>query len=78
MKSRVSFNPVALSYGAKSSVDLEIQRKDFFCDGQKIEKTGKHQRSRESPTAAHCYRYCLAHPAVKVVLTARKSIQELE
>jgi aryl-alcohol dehydrogenase-like predicted oxidoreductase len=32
----------------------------------------------EPPTAADCYRYCLAHPAVQVVLTAPKSIQELE
>ena len=32
----------------------------------------------EPPTAADCYQYCLAHPAVQVVLTAPKSIQELE
>ena len=34
--------------------------------------------SSEPPTATDCYRYCLAHPAVHVVLTAPKSIQELE
>jgi aryl-alcohol dehydrogenase-like predicted oxidoreductase len=34
--------------------------------------------SGETPTAADCYRYCLAHPAVQVVLTAPKSIQELD
>jgi aryl-alcohol dehydrogenase-like predicted oxidoreductase len=32
----------------------------------------------EPPAAADCYRYCLAHPAVHVVLTAPKSIQELD
>ncbi len=34
--------------------------------------------SGKSPTSADCYRYCLAHPAVNVVLTAPTSIQELE
>jgi predicted aldo/keto reductase-like oxidoreductase len=29
------------------------------------------------PTAADCYRYCLAHPAVHVVLTAPQTIREL-
>ena len=29
------------------------------------------------PTAADCYRYCLAHPAVDLVLTAPESIAEL-
>jgi aryl-alcohol dehydrogenase-like predicted oxidoreductase len=29
------------------------------------------------PTAADCYRFCLAQPAVQIVLTAPKSIQEL-
>ncbi len=32
----------------------------------------------ESPNAADCYRYCLAHPAVPLVLTAPKTIQELD
>lgn len=30
------------------------------------------------PTAADCYQYCLSQPAVQVVLTAPKSIQELD
>jgi aryl-alcohol dehydrogenase-like predicted oxidoreductase len=34
--------------------------------------------SAEPPTAADCYQYCLEHPAVHVVLTAPKSIHELE
>jgi aryl-alcohol dehydrogenase-like predicted oxidoreductase len=34
--------------------------------------------SGEPLTAADCYRYCLAHPAVHVVLTAPESIQELD
>jgi aryl-alcohol dehydrogenase-like predicted oxidoreductase len=34
--------------------------------------------SSEPPTAADCYRYCLAEPAVHVVLTAPKSIEELD
>jgi aryl-alcohol dehydrogenase-like predicted oxidoreductase len=32
----------------------------------------------EPPSAADCYQYCLAHPAVHVALTAPKSIAELE
>jgi aryl-alcohol dehydrogenase-like predicted oxidoreductase len=32
----------------------------------------------EPPNAAECYRYCLAHPAVKLVLTAPRSIEELK
>jgi aryl-alcohol dehydrogenase-like predicted oxidoreductase len=32
----------------------------------------------KSPTAADCYRFCLAQPAVQIVLTAPKSIAELE
>jgi aryl-alcohol dehydrogenase-like predicted oxidoreductase len=32
----------------------------------------------EPPTAADCYRYCLAHPAIHLVLTAPKSIEELD
>jgi aryl-alcohol dehydrogenase-like predicted oxidoreductase len=35
------------------------------------------QWNSEPPTAADCYRYCLAQPAVHVVLTAPKSIAEL-
>jgi aryl-alcohol dehydrogenase-like predicted oxidoreductase len=31
----------------------------------------------QPPTAADCYRYCLAQPAVQVVLTAPKSVAEL-
>jgi aryl-alcohol dehydrogenase-like predicted oxidoreductase len=31
----------------------------------------------EPPTAADCYRYCLSHPAVRMVLTAPKTLQEL-
>jgi aryl-alcohol dehydrogenase-like predicted oxidoreductase len=31
-----------------------------------------------SPTASDCYRYCLAEPAVQVVLTAPRSLAELE
>lgn len=31
-----------------------------------------------APTAADCYRYCLAQPAVQVVLTAPRSLAELE
>lgn len=31
----------------------------------------------ESPTAADCYHYCLAQPAVQIVLTAPKSLAEL-
>lgn len=31
-----------------------------------------------TPTAADCYRFCLARPAVNVVLTSPKSIAELE
>jgi len=34
--------------------------------------------SGEPPIATDCYRYCLAEPAIHVVLTAPKSIQELE
>jgi aryl-alcohol dehydrogenase-like predicted oxidoreductase len=34
--------------------------------------------SRDPPTAADCYRYCLAQPAVHLVLTAPKSIAELQ
>jgi aryl-alcohol dehydrogenase-like predicted oxidoreductase len=34
--------------------------------------------SGDAPTAVDCYRYCLAHPAVHVVLTAAKTSQELE
>jgi aryl-alcohol dehydrogenase-like predicted oxidoreductase len=30
------------------------------------------------PTASDCYRYCLAQPAVQVVLTAPRSLAELE
>jgi aryl-alcohol dehydrogenase-like predicted oxidoreductase len=30
------------------------------------------------PTASDCYRYCLAHPSVQVVLTAPRSLPELE
>ena len=30
------------------------------------------------PTAAECYRYCLAQPAVRLVLTAPKSVAELD
>jgi aryl-alcohol dehydrogenase-like predicted oxidoreductase len=30
------------------------------------------------PTASDCYRYCLAHPPVQVVLTAPRSLAELE
>ena len=33
--------------------------------------------SRDPPTAADCYRYCLAQAAVRLVLTAPKSIAEL-
>jgi aryl-alcohol dehydrogenase-like predicted oxidoreductase len=33
--------------------------------------------SGKTPTAADCYRYCLAHPAVHVVLTAPKTVAEL-
>ena len=29
------------------------------------------------PTAADCYRFCLAQPAVQIVLTAPRSLQEL-
>jgi aryl-alcohol dehydrogenase-like predicted oxidoreductase len=32
----------------------------------------------ESPTAADCYRFCLAQPAVRLVLTAPKSVAELD
>ncbi len=32
----------------------------------------------EPPTAVDCYQYCLAHPAVQIVLTAPKSIHELK
>lgn len=32
----------------------------------------------QPPTAADCYRYCLAHPAVHIVLTAPRTSQELE
>jgi aryl-alcohol dehydrogenase-like predicted oxidoreductase len=32
----------------------------------------------EPPSAADCYRFCLAQPAVRLVLTAPKSIAELE
>src|SRR5262245_61070406 len=31
-----------------------------------------------TPTASDCYRYCLAHPPVHVVLTAPRSLAELE
>jgi predicted aldo/keto reductase-like oxidoreductase len=34
--------------------------------------------SEKPPTAADCYRYCLAEPAVEIVLTAPKSIRELD
>lgn len=34
--------------------------------------------SGEPPTAADCYQYCLSHPAVQVVLTAPKSVEELD
>ncbi len=30
------------------------------------------------PSAVECYRYCLAHPAVQVVLTAPQTVDELE
>jgi aryl-alcohol dehydrogenase-like predicted oxidoreductase len=30
------------------------------------------------PTAADCYRYCLAHPAIQLVLSAPKSLDQLE
>jgi predicted aldo/keto reductase-like oxidoreductase len=30
------------------------------------------------PTASDCYRYCLAEPSVQVVLTAPRSLAELE
>lgn len=30
------------------------------------------------PSAGECYRYCLAHAAIKVVLTAPRTLQELE
>jgi aryl-alcohol dehydrogenase-like predicted oxidoreductase len=30
------------------------------------------------PTAADCYRYCLAQPAIQIVLTAPQSVAELE
>jgi len=30
------------------------------------------------PTASDCYRYCLAQPSVRVVLTAPRSLTELE
>jgi aryl-alcohol dehydrogenase-like predicted oxidoreductase len=33
--------------------------------------------SDDFPTAAHCYRFCLAQPAVQIVLTAPKSLEEL-
>jgi aryl-alcohol dehydrogenase-like predicted oxidoreductase len=33
--------------------------------------------SKDPPTAADCYQYCLTQPAVHVVLTAPQSIQEL-
>ena len=32
----------------------------------------------QPPTAADCYRFCLAQPAVHVVLTAPQSIAELD
>jgi aryl-alcohol dehydrogenase-like predicted oxidoreductase len=32
----------------------------------------------EPPSAADCYRFCLAQPAVRVVLTAPKSVAELD
>jgi aryl-alcohol dehydrogenase-like predicted oxidoreductase len=32
----------------------------------------------DPPSAADCYRYCLAHPAVKLVLTAPRSLNELD
>jgi aryl-alcohol dehydrogenase-like predicted oxidoreductase len=31
-----------------------------------------------SPTASDCYRYCLAQPSVQVVLTAPRTLAELE
>jgi aryl-alcohol dehydrogenase-like predicted oxidoreductase len=34
--------------------------------------------SGQPPTAVDCYRYCLAQPAVRLVLTAPKTLQELE
>jgi aryl-alcohol dehydrogenase-like predicted oxidoreductase len=39
---------------------------------------GNAEWSGELPTAADCYRYCLAQSAVHVVLTAPKSLDELE
>jgi aryl-alcohol dehydrogenase-like predicted oxidoreductase len=36
------------------------------------------QWPEQPPRAADCYRYCLAHPAVQVVLTAPQSLTELE
>src|SRR5262245_38299767 len=35
-------------------------------------------RPGRPPTAAECYRYCLAEPAVQLVLTAPRSLAELE
>jgi aryl-alcohol dehydrogenase-like predicted oxidoreductase len=40
--------------------------------------TEKTLRSPRPPTASDCYRFCLAHPAVHVVLTAPHSLGELE
>ncbi|MBI4531940.1 MAG: hypothetical protein HY709_10535 [Candidatus Latescibacteria bacterium] len=37
-----------------------------------------HPRNRSAPTALGCYRFVLQHPAVRVVLTAPSSRQELE
>jgi aryl-alcohol dehydrogenase-like predicted oxidoreductase len=36
------------------------------------------QWSDEPPSAADCYRYCLAHSAIKLVLTAPRSAAELD
>ena len=39
----------------------------------------RHQKWHEDPpSAADCYRYCLADPAVHIVLTAPRSLAELE
>ena len=36
------------------------------------------RKTEPPPTAVDCYRFCLAEPAIQIVLTAPKSVAELE